>query len=71
MVSYLWRCPYSIYVAEEKKRERAVGPSQDIAMVCGHLIASLWRSSKGLSLCWVLWLECLDFYLCGLFGGFA
>lgn len=51
MVCYLWRCSYSVYVAEEEERETAVGHSEDVAMVCGHLIAPMGRSSNGLSFC--------------------
>jgi len=41
MVSYLWRCPYRVYMAEEEKREMAVGRNEDIATVCRRLIAPM------------------------------
>lgn len=41
MISYARKCPYSIAVAEEQKRNAAVGPTEDAGMVRGCLTASV------------------------------
>lgn len=38
-------------MAEEEEQETAVGHSEDVAMVCGRLIAPMGRSSKSISFC--------------------
>lgn len=64
MVSYLWRCPYRVYLIEEEKQMTAVGPNEGAAMVCGCLITLTrsQRTSHFIGGCFLAWVWVLFFF---------